>query len=46
MDARNILEVIPEGRSDDSESDDYYTAKEFAELARQELRFLQQQWSG
>jgi uncharacterized protein (TIGR02421 family) len=46
MDAKNILEVIPEGRSDDSESDDYYTAKEFAELARQELQFLQQQWSG
>ncbi len=45
-DAKNIIEIVSSDRRDEGDESDYYNASEFAELARQELRYLQQQWSG
>ncbi len=45
-DAKKIIEIVSTDRPHEGNEGDYYDAKEFAELARQELRYLQQQWSG
>ncbi len=42
-DAKNILDAVPANKNDEDENGEYYDAKDFAELARQELRYLQQQ---
>ncbi|MFW6289328.1 MAG: flavohemoglobin expression-modulating QEGLA motif protein, partial [Mariniphaga sp.] len=43
-DAMNVLDMHPSHRGGEDENGGYYNAKEFAELAHRELRFLQQQW--
>ena len=45
-DAKNILEKVDSVKEKMSENREYYDAHEFAWLAQQELRFLQEQWSG
>lgn len=45
-DAKNIIEVVSSATVKKNEGREYYDAREFAELARQELLFLKKQWSG
>jgi uncharacterized protein (TIGR02421 family) len=44
--AQKLLESYPIDHSVRKEPVEYYNAKEFAEMARQELLFLQEQWAG
>src|SRR5690606_1415430 len=44
--AKEILKEIALADDEKKGNGDYYNAQEFAELSKQELRFLQQQWPG
>ena len=44
--AHEILDTFPVGEENARQPDDYYSATEFAELARQELIYFQKQWAG
>jgi len=44
--AKNILDFMPNGESDDNRGGEYYNARQFARLAKEELMFLSAQWPG
>lgn len=44
--AKSILQDMPDNESDDNYQAEYLNAREFAHLAKEELKFLKSQWAG